>query len=67
MDYWNERGHDAIAFVPQQYVKRKPGSGPITLGEFYPKANDVQLLLDLVKKDKVVLTPPQVFFLFIFN
>jgi hypothetical protein len=59
LEYWNQLGHDAIAFVPQQYVKRKPGSGPVTLGEFYPKANNVELLLELVESDKVALTPPQ--------
>lgn len=58
IDYWIERGHDAIAFIPEHYVKRKPGQS-VTLQEFYPKANNVPLLLELINEGKLVLTPPQ--------
>lgn len=59
LDYYNRRGHDAIAFLPQQYVKRKPGTGPVTLAEYQPKATNVPMLLELVDKGQLVLTPPQ--------
>lgn len=31
LDYWNNKGHDAICFLPQHYIKRKPQSGILFL------------------------------------
>jgi len=60
LKYWNSRGHDAIAFLPEHYVKRKPGQGPtVTLTEYMPKAKNLPLIMSLIEKGKVVLTPPQ--------
>ena len=59
LEYWNNKGHDAIAFLPQHYVKRKPQTGPIKLGEFIPVVTDIPLVMNLIDKGKVVLTPPQ--------
>src|SRR5690348_15436412 len=58
LDYWNSHGHDAIAFIPEHYVRKKPSS-TVTLGEFLPKASNIPLLLELVEQGKLVLTPPQ--------
>jgi hypothetical protein len=59
LKYWTDRGHDAIAFLPEHYVKRKPGQGTVTLQEYLPKAKNIPLIMELIEKGQVVLTPPQ--------
>ena len=58
INYWNERGHDCLAFVPEHYVRRKPGQ-TVTLKEFMPKASNLTLMNELIDKGNVILTPPQ--------
>ncbi|KAL6049115.1 Translation inhibition and nonsense-mediated decay, variant 2 [Balamuthia mandrillaris] len=60
IDYYKQRGHFVVAFLPQHYLTRKPGQGAIKLVEFLPMANDLPLLQKLVDDGFVVLTPPQV-------
>jgi hypothetical protein len=54
LDYYTQRGHDAIAFLPQQYVRgrKNPKEGAL------PVIN-LPLLNELVEQGKVILTPPQ--------
>ncbi|PRP81252.1 hypothetical protein PROFUN_02086 [Planoprotostelium fungivorum] len=58
LNYYNERGHDAICFLPQHYVKRKHQT-TVTLAGYIPTATNIPMILSLVDKGTVILTPPQ--------
>jgi len=54
IDYYLKKGHDVVVFVPEQYTKKKPSN---TLGAYFPVASNIPLLLDLVDKGYLILTP----------
>jgi hypothetical protein len=61
IQYWEKKGHQVIAFIPEHYLNRKapPPDKEQTLGEFMPLADDLKLLAQLVDDGTVVLCPPQ--------
>ncbi len=61
IEYWEKRGHEVVAFMPQHFATRKaPAGQELRLMEFMPMADNVPLLQKLVEQGRVVLTPSQV-------
>lgn len=61
IQYWQKKGHQVIAFIPEHYLHRKapPPDKEQTLGEYMPMADNTELLAQLVDDGSVVLCPPQ--------
>lgn len=62
-NYYLEKGHDVICFIPQHYVKRKMEApiqtDSLQFKNFLPAMDNIPLLMDLVDKNLVYFTPPQ--------
>ena len=67
INYFKELNVEVLAFLPEHYTTSKPAvDGSITLAQFMPKVDDVPLIKQLEKQSLMVLTPPQVNFIFSF-
>eukprot|EP01091_Cochliopodium_minus_P009116 TRINITY_DN2176_c0_g1_i1.p1 TRINITY_DN2176_c0_g1~~TRINITY_DN2176_c0_g1_i1.p1 ORF type:complete len:357 (+),score=128.75 TRINITY_DN2176_c0_g1_i1:579-1649(+) len=57
--YFERKGHQAVAFVPQFYLSRKTSKNEgLTLGDFCNVADNPKLLGSLFEAGKVILVPP---------
>lgn len=62
IEYYQRRGHDVVAFVPEYYYTRKPlpsSTCGLSLGDFMPVVDSMPAFESLVQRKLVVLTPPQ--------
>eukprot|EP01133_Synstelium_polycarpum_P012627 gene12627-14824_t len=61
LDYYIQRGYEAVAFVPESVATRKPTgpNQPLKIMDFQSTADNLPLLLELVDKGQISLTPPQ--------
>mmetsp|Transcript_9317 Transcript_9317/g.15867 ORF Transcript_9317/g.15867 Transcript_9317/m.15867 type:complete len:254 (-) Transcript_9317:30-791(-) len=59
-EYWQQRGHEVVAFLPEHYVSSKPTAGnTITLDQYFPKVDDMGLIEKLERAGILFYTPPQ--------
>ena len=63
VDYWRNKGHKVVAFLPEHYVSRKPNPGAtMTVSEYLePKliVDDKSILDKLERQEVLFYTPPQ--------
>jgi len=62
VEYYQKRGHEVVAFLPEHYVngKKTPGANGVTLSDYYnPKVDNMTLIDRLVRDEILFFTPPQ--------
>jgi len=62
VQYYKQRGHEVVAFLPEHYVngKKTPGVNGVTISDYYnPKVDDMNIINQLVRDEILFFTPPQ--------